>query len=173
MAGYAPLYTCCRFPNSPPPLTPNVFRASVRHTSASTAIPPTCSGHIDRGVSDRSGLREGADRITFGLGEVIEKLPHFADAHRAWMALAVESDEAFTPIGHGRGRRLGVPLMACGVAQLVKQAWWLYYSRRRLEKSAGAHGCPQGRTYQWAIRTSVHYAWAIRQMKKQKSGTAG
>jgi hypothetical protein len=60
--------------------------------------------------------RQGADRITFDLGEVIEKLPHFADAHLPWMALAVESDEAFTPIGHGRGRRLGVPLMACGVA---------------------------------------------------------
>lgn len=115
----------------------------------------------------------GADRITFGLGEVIEKLSHSADAHLPWMALAVASDEAFTPVGHGRGRRLRVPLMACGVAPLVKQAWRRYYSRRRLEKSAGAHGCPPGRTYQWAIGTSAHDAWAIRHMEKQKSGTAG
>jgi len=56
-----------------------------------------------------------------GLGKVIEKLPHFADAHLAWMALAVESDEAFTPIGHGRRRRLGVTRMVCSVASLVKQ----------------------------------------------------
>ena len=42
-----------------------------------------------------------AESADFGY-KVIEKLPHFADAHRAWMALAVESDEAFTPIGHGR-----------------------------------------------------------------------
>jgi hypothetical protein len=90
--------------------------------------------HVAREQSDRiAARRQGADRIAFGLGEVIEKLPHFADAHRAWMALAVESDEAYTPIGHGRRRRLGVPLMACGVMHLVKQAWRLDYGRRRLE----------------------------------------
>jgi hypothetical protein len=38
------------------------------------------------------------------------------------MALAVEPDEAFTPISHGRRRRFGMPLMACGVAHLVKKA---------------------------------------------------
>ncbi len=59
--------------------------------------------------------------------------------------------------------------MACGVAQLVKQAWRLHYGRRRLEKIDGAHGCPQGRTYQRAIiRTNVHYAWAIRQWKSKR-----
>ena len=132
------------------------LHTSVQHTAVDVTSAPNASTRTSFGVSDRSGLREGADRIPFGLGEVIDKLPHFADAHLPWMVLAVESDEAFTPISHGRGRRLGVPLMACGVAQLVKQAWRLYYSRRRLEKSAGAHGCPQGRTYQWGQLEQVY-----------------
>jgi len=96
------------------------------------------------------------------------ELPHYADAHLAWMALAVELDEAFTPIGHCRRHQLGVTLLASGVAPLVKQAWRLHYGRRKLEKSDGAHGCPQGRTYQRAIRTSAHYAWTIRQWKNQR-----
>jgi hypothetical protein len=96
------------------------------------------------------------------------KLPHYADAHLAWMGLAVETDEAFTPIGHGRPSWLGVTLLACGVTHLVKQAWRQHYGRRRLEKSDGAHGCPQGRTYQRAIRKNVHYAWTIRQWKSNR-----
>jgi hypothetical protein len=132
-------------------------KPTARHGTAK--VLPRYIGRCDLGAErfDTNLLRcLGPERVTrrrgripFGLGEVIEKLGHFADAHLPWMALAVESGEAFPHIGHGRGRRLGVPLMACGVAQLVKKACRLYYGRRRLEKSAGAHGCPQGRTYQW------------------------
>jgi hypothetical protein len=36
------------------------LRAPVGHTSALIAIPPICSGHIDRGVSDLSAFRTSA-----------------------------------------------------------------------------------------------------------------
>ena len=104
--------------------------------------------HVAIKHSDGSAARrQGADRIAFGLGEVIEELPHFADAHFPWVALAVESDEAFTRIGHSQHRRLGVPLIACGVADLVKQASRRHHSRLWLEKCDGAHGCPHARLY--------------------------
>ena len=90
----------------------------------------------------RNCVARVGDPFRSGRGD--REQPEFADAQRAWMVLAADSNDAFTPIGHGR--RLGVNLMACGVAQLVSQVWWLYYSRRRLKNNAGAHGYPPGRT---------------------------
>ena len=113
---------------------------------------------------------EGQQRVFLGLGERLQELADLGQAQLARMALAVEEDEAASPVGEDGDGWLGVAVLPSYLAKLIEQA----RRRRRgswLGNEIAAQGCSPRRSSEPLFVYNSTFYKRIRQEKKEERTT--